>query len=196
LATYQAIAATGQGIIKLLADACPDEFEGAGFELYQMKDFGSPMDEGVSLYLYRVAVNGSRRNLPPTLGPDGKRYRPPVPLDLFFLLTAWSKTAARQNRLLGWAVRTLQDFPVLHASLLNYYSPELEVFRPGETVELILDNLTLQDMSNMWFSSSKSAPQLSVGYIVRMVAIESSVEMSEHQPVQTREFDYGKVTAA
>lgn len=195
MATYHAISVTGQAIIKLLADACPPEFAGAGFELYQMKDFASPMDEGFSLYLYRMSVSGSRRNLPPTVGPDGRRYRPPVPLDLFFLLTAWSKTAARQHTLLGWAVRTLQDFPVLHANLLNHYSPEPEVFRPGETVELMLDNLSLQDMSNMWFSSSKFSPQLSVGYIVRMIAVESSVELEEHAEVQTRQFDYGKVTA-
>src|SRR5215216_5245028 len=125
MARHQAIATTGQAIIQLLADACPrPEFDAARFELYQLRDFQAPIEEGVTLFLYRVSINGSRRNLPPTVGPDGRRYRPPVPLDLHYLLTAWAKTAARQQRLFGWAVRALQDVPVLPASLLNHYAPE------------------------------------------------------------------------
>jgi hypothetical protein len=103
LATYQAISVTGQAILGLLADACPrPEFASARFDLYQVRDFQSPMEEGVSLFLYRINVSGSRRVLPPTVGPDGRKYRPPIPLDLYYMLTAWSKTAARQQRLLGW----------------------------------------------------------------------------------------------
>jgi hypothetical protein len=193
MARYQAIAATGQAILGLLADACPKpEFDGARFELFQAKDFQSPFEEGVTLFLFRLAVNGSRRNLPPTIGPDGKKYRPPIPLDFHYLLTAWAKTAARQQRLLGWAVRALQDVPVLPASFLAAYAPEPNVFRPGEAVELLFDTLTLQDLNNLW-GTFKISPPLSVAYIVRMMAIESEVELGDEGPlVQTRAFDMGK----
>lgn len=193
MARYQAIAATGQAILGLLADACPKpEFDGARFELYQAKDFQSPIEEGVTLYLFRLAINGSRRNLPPTVGPDGKKYRPAIPLDFHYLLTAWAKTAARQQRLLGWAVRALQDVPVLPASFLSAYAPEQNVFRPGEAVELIFDALTLQDLNNLW-GAAKIAPPLSVAYMVRMMAIESEVELAEEGAlVQTRAFDMGR----
>ncbi len=192
MARYQAIAATGEAIIGLLSDACAkSEFTGARFALYQPKDFESPLDEGVTLYLYRVSINGSRRNLPPTVGPDGKRYRPPIPLDFHYVLTAWAKTAARQQRLLGWAVRTLQDVPVLPASFLSAYAPEPDVFRPGEAVELIFDSLTLQDMNNLW-GTAKIAPPLSVAYLARMIAIESDVELPDAGlPVQTRALEMG-----
>lgn len=192
MARHQAIAAAGQAIISLLSDACPRaEFDAARFDLYQVKDFQTPMEEGVSLHLYRIAVSGSRRNLPPTIGPDGRRYKPPIPLDLHYLLTAWAKTAARQQRLLGWAIRTLQDAPVLPASFLNHYAPEPDVFRPQEAVELIYDTLNLQDMNNLW-SVMKLAPPLSVGYIVRMIAVESEIALDEAGPVQTRAFDLGE----
>lgn len=192
MATYQAIAVTGQALVGLLADACPQaDFPGARFDLYQPKDFGAPMEEGLSLYLYRIAVNGSRRNLPPRTDPQGRRFRPPLPLDLHYLLTAWSKTAARQQRLLAWAVRMLEDVPVLHANLLNSYAPEGEVFRPNESAELMFDQLSLADMNNLW-SASKFAPQLSVAYLIRMVALESTVELHEYQPVQTRAIDHGQ----
>lgn len=195
MATYEALAAAGQAIIGLLGDACPKpEFEGARFSLYQIKDFLSPMEEGLSLFLYRVAVNGSRRNLPPSIGTDGRRYRPPLPLDLHYMLTAWGKTAEKQQLLLGWAIRMMQDVPVLHASLLNDYASDAQTFRPGETIEIILDPLNLQDMSNL-ATLTKLNPPLSVTYVVRMVSVESKVALEEADLVQTREFALGKVSA-
>jgi len=192
MARYQSIAAAGEAILGLLRDSRPrPEYESARFDLFQLKDFQAGMDEGLSLYLYRIGVNGSRRNLPPTLGLDGKRYRPALPLDLHFLLTAWAKTAAVQQRLLGWAVRALQDVPVLPASFLNNYAPEPEVFRPNEAVELIFDPLSLADMNNLW-GAAKTTPPLSVTYVLRMLAIESEVEIAEGGDlVQARGFDFG-----
>ena len=83
MATYHGIAAVGQSILSLLAEGSPrPEFEGAEFKLYRSQDFKSPMKEGVSLYLYRITVNPSVRNVPPRLGPDGRYYRPSLPVDL------------------------------------------------------------------------------------------------------------------
>lgn len=191
MATYQAIAATGQAILALLADARPKpEFSGSRFELYQLTDFQSPMEEGVSLYLYRVAVNSARRNLPPTVGPDGQRYRPAIPLDLHYMLSVWAKTAVKQQRLLGWAIRLLEDVSILPTGLLNNQSKELEIFRQSETVEMILEQINLQDWNNLW-SVTKINPPLSVGYVARMIGIESTVALTE-VPAQTRDFAFGK----
>jgi hypothetical protein len=193
MGTFQAIAATGQAMLGLLSDAVPrDQFPNAQFELYQMSNFQQPMEEGISLFLYRVAPNTSRRNLPPTTGPDGRRFRPPIPLDLYYIATAWAPTAERQQRLLGWTVRMFEDVPILPTGLLNNFGPEPEIFQPGETVELILDALTLQDFNNFW-GVSKASLQLSVGYIARMLHIQSSMAISEYAEVQTREFGLGKV---
>ena len=191
MATFHAIAATGQAIISLLADACPKpEFGAARFELYQLSDFQSPMEEGVSFYLYRIAVNGARRNLPPTVGPDGQRYRPAIPLDLHYMASAWAKTAVKQQRLLGWTIRMLEDVSILPAGLLNHQGPELEIFKQNETVELILEQITLQDWSNLW-SATKTNPPLSVGYVARMISIDSTLAIPE-VTVQTRDFGFGK----
>jgi len=192
MGTFQAIAATGQAMLGLLSDAVPrDQFPNAQFELYQMSNFQQPMEEGTSLFLYRIAANTSRRNLPPTTGPDGRRFRPPIPVDLYYIATAWAPTAVRQQRLLGWAIRMFEDVPVLPTGLLNNYGPEPEIFKQGETVEIILDSLTLQDLNNFW-GVSKSSLQLSVGYIARMLFIQSSMAISEYAEVQTREFGLGK----
>ena len=193
MGTFQAIAATGQAMLGLLSDAVPrDQFPNAQFELYQMSNFQQPMEEGISLFLYRIAANTSRRNLPPTTGPDGRRFRPPIPVDLYYIATAWAPTAVRQQRLLGWTIRMFEDVPILPTGLLNNYGPEPEIFRQGETVEVVLDSLTLQDLNNIW-GVSKSSLQLSIGYVARMLHIQSSMPITEYAEVQTREFGVGKV---
>jgi hypothetical protein len=193
LGTFQAIAATGQAMLGLLSDAVPrDQFPNAQFELYQMSNFQQPMEEGISLFLYRIAANTTRRNLPPTTAPDGRRFRPPIPLDLYYIASVWAPTAVIGQRLLGWTIRMFEDVPILPTGLLNNYAPEPDVFRPDETVEIILDSLTLQDFNNFW-GVSKASMQLSVGYIARMLHIQSSMPMTEYAEVQTREFGVGKV---
>lgn len=191
MATFQAIAATGQAMLGLLADAVPKpEFANSQFELYQISNFNNPMEEGVSLYLYRIAVNGTIRNRPPVTGPDGRRRRPPIPLDLHYVLSVWARSAVKQQRLLGWTIRMFEDVPILPTGLLNNYGPEPEIFQPGETVEIILESLTLQDFNNLW-SATKTALPVSVGYVARMVGISSELLLTEAAEVQTRDFKTG-----
>jgi hypothetical protein len=194
MATYPAIAITGQAILKLLTESCPRaEFGAVSFELFHVGNFSQPrpMDEGISLFLYRLGVNAARRNLPSQVKLNGLRYRPPLPLDLYYLLTAWAKSAAKQQRLLGWAMRVLEDTPLLPSGLLNDVGPEPEIFQPNETVEIIYEPLSLQDMYNIW-SVLKASPQLSASYVVRAVSIDSTVLITEAALVQTRALDFGE----
>jgi hypothetical protein len=196
VATHQAIAATGQAILGLLADSCPKpEFDGARFELYQPSNFQKPMPEGISLFLYRVAVNLAQRNQATRPRADGWRPRRPLPLDLYYLMTPWSPTAERQQRLLGWAMRTLEDHPILPSGHLNHYAPEANVFQPAETVELFYEPISLQDMVTIW-DVFKPNQQLSITYVVRMVSIESTQGTREGEPVQTRVIEVGPWAAS
>ncbi len=166
-------------------------FSNVGLELYQAANFASPMQEGLSLYLYRVATNVSRRNLPPGRGADGKRYRPALPIDLFYMLTPWGQTAEQQPVLLGWAMRVLEDSPIIPSGYLNKFSSD-ETFHPSETVELVLDALSLQDINNIW-NGFKPNMYPSVAYVARLIVLESRIPIAEGGPVQTREFDMTKV---
>ncbi len=193
MATYQAISLTSQAIVGLLYDACPrEQFPNAQFQLFEANDFNSPpIEEGCSIYLYRVATNMTRRNLPPRLSIDGKRYRPSLPLDLFYMLTAWAKTAAQQHSLLGWAMRVLEDTPIIPAGYLNQYIPD--TFYPNETVELVTEPLSTQDNYNIW-NGFKPNMHPSVAYVARLIQVESTVLMAEGEGlVQTRELNFNKV---
>ena len=191
MATYPAIAATSDAVLGLLQSAAVGtEFDGVAFAHYQSGDFESPMSDGVSLYLYRVTVS-SNRNLPPQVGPDGRRYRPPIPLDVHYLVTAWAETAVRQQRMLGFTIRTLEDTPILPAGVLNQHSPEPNVFRPEETVELVYESLTVQDVGYIW-DVAQTKEQPSAPYVARMVEIESPVALDEGGLVQTRELQFAQ----
>jgi hypothetical protein len=177
VATHNAIAAIGQAILGLLATAqSSPEFADARFELYQGHNFQSPMDEGICLYLHRITPSSNIRNLPTRLAPNGKRFRPSLPIDLHYLLIAWASDAEKQQRLLGWAMRQLENTPILNASLLNQHRPEPDTFDPTESVELIMDNVPVVDMAAIW-EGVQHQMQLSVPYVARTVRIDSDVEI-------------------
>jgi hypothetical protein len=194
VATYQAIAATSEAIRGILkSTAAESEFASMAFELSQASDMQKFPDQAtVALYLYRVVVNNAQRNMLPRPAPNGHRRRHPLPLDLHYLLIAWVADAAKQQRLLAWCARVLEDTPIVPSSLLNAAGPEDNVFFPDETVELTYDPLSLQDLYNVW-QVAQHNQQPSLAYVARMVRIESSTTLSEHAPVQTRDFGMGKV---
>jgi hypothetical protein len=162
------------------------EFDGVEFAHYGSASFHTPMSLGLSLYLYRISVSANR-NLTCRVGPDGIRYRPPIPLDGHFLVTAWAEDPIKQQRMLGFAIRTLEDTPILPAGVLNQHSPEPDVFRPDETVELVFESVSVQDASYIW-EVAQSKEQPSATYVARMIELESTVPVDGAKMVQTREF--------
>ena len=193
MASPNAIAAVGQAILTLIAGRVPrDEFASSRFELYQAKDFQSPMEEGISLYLYRVSPAGEIRNYPPRIAPDGRRYRQVLPINLHYLLSSWAREAAKQQRLLGWAMRIIEDTTILPAGLLNQGGPEPDTFRNGETVDITMETISIYDMGAIW-DVAKPNTQPSVCYVARMVGVESPLEIPAAAPAQTRVFRTGEV---
>jgi uncharacterized protein DUF4255 len=201
MATYQAIAVTGNTIRNLLAESWPREaFPGAQFRLFQGANLVNPpfTDLGVSIYLYRVAYNTARRSLPPRKRLNGERFKSSLALDLYFLLTAWGRSAEQQWSLLAWALRAIEDTPVLPAGLLNQNAGSSEdgtppvVFGDDESVELLGETLSLPDMVSVW-EIAKHNQQPSVTIIARSVLIDSMVAMPEAGMVQTRGFDVAQI---
>jgi hypothetical protein len=195
MARYHAIAATSNAIRLLLENAAAtSEWSNAGFELYQADDLQHPVDTNkpkVSVYLYRILLSSVRRDRGPRIGRDGVHYQPSIPLDLHYLITAWSSDAKTAHQLLGWAIRMLADTPVLPVGLLNAYTAGTEVFAADETVELVWESLSLTDLYDIWHVSTQhQAP--SASYIARMVALDSEIPLDQGELVQLRQFDYAK----
>jgi hypothetical protein len=193
MATYHALAAVGESMRRLLDDACPrDDFPTSEFALIQAGQLqNAPIREGISLFLYRVSINGAGRNRAVRVTQDGRRFRSSLPVDLYYLLTPWAETAVKQQRLLGWAMRVLEDTPILPAGLLNHAGPEHDTFGPTETVEIVSEPMSVIDTANVW-EALKANWQLSVAYVARLVAIDSTLDFTTGPRVQGREFDMAK----
>jgi hypothetical protein len=195
VATYQAMASTSQAIASLLnAAAGGSEFDGVEVRLARGQDLLKPMTEGLSLYLHRIVVSTEHRNRRPRTGSDGVRRRPAVPLELHYLLTAWAAGAIKQQRLLGWAIRVLADTPTLPAALLNDAGPEHDVFTPDETVELLLEPLSIQDMSYLQ-ETVGGRREASATFLARVIELESIDPAPLEKLVQTREFQLDTIAA-
>jgi hypothetical protein len=188
------VAAVGEALLALLAAARPTpEFASAQFELYQGRNFATPMEEGICFYLHRITPGSNVRNLPPRVTADGRRFRPSVPVDLHYLLIPFARDAFKQHRLLGWAMRVLEDSRVLHASLLNQHGPEPDLFTPLESLDVLMEALPIQDIGSILEVTKPNIQQPVVAYVVRMVALDSEIEIVDADLVQTREFGMGKV---
>ena len=195
MATTQAIASTCEAVVRLLRSSYdPADFNGAtlDFQVYVAEDFNRPMEEGVSLFLYRVYQNGNNRTPAGRVLPDGRRQATKLPLDLHFLLTAWAKKASLQHQIAGWMMRVMEDNSTLPASVLNAF--QTNVFRPDEGVDVGLTELSVEDMFHVWEVMINHVYQLSVPYQARMIEIESSVTIGPlGAPVQERIADYRNI---
>jgi hypothetical protein len=195
MASELAIAAVARTLLRLLEEQCPrSEFSGTPrFVLLAGPDQGdTPVTEGFTLLLWRVTVNGTQRNQLPRRAADGSLRRPPLPVDLHFLLTPWAVEAERQLRLTGWTLRFMEDHSVLPAALLNQSLTRREraAFEPDEAVELFFDAPSLPDYLGLW-DKFRSRWQTGLTYGVRMVRLESPLMLQEAGRVRTRELRAG-----
>jgi hypothetical protein len=186
MAHYRAIAAALATIEGLLEERYPrDEegFQGAlDIKRIQPKDIenlGAGEPAGIGILLWRVGINQQRRMLPPRVNLDGIRFKSSIPVDLSVLLIPF----------LGWAMRALADAGPLVAAQLNEYLREDDIFADTEEVDLVCDPLPMADYLSLW-DRLKKFP-LSVNYLMRMVLLDSEIEMSEDPMVVEREFQMG-----
>lgn len=164
---------------------------GLDVAVYQGEDFrsegGNGVSTGVSLFLYRTVVNGTTRTPPGRRRPGGASQRTQLPLDLHYLLTVWADSASTQHQIAGWVMRVLETTPILPKGVLN--DIDGEVFRPDETVEIILNDLSNEDLFRIW--DILGVPyHLSIPYLVRNVRIEAEETVSREGVVERRIFDY------
>jgi hypothetical protein len=175
LATIHAIATVSGAILALLDRARRDDFKGAKLSVHKTSDLATPQPEGITLCLYRVNPNQTLRNPLPAAAATSRRTAPPLPVDLHYMVTAWAPTAERQQVLLAWAMRTLEDSPVLSAESLNRSAPVPAVFRELEAVELAREPASMEETARIW-EMIRAPLQPSVNYVARTVLLDPAGE--------------------
>jgi hypothetical protein len=193
VADYNAIRVVGDAIVAMLAAAARagparpgGVLTGAKFELINSKRLSeaASLETGVYLFLYRLQVSGARHQLPKRIDPaTGELHLRPLPVDLFYVLTASAPTVEMQHVLLGWAMREIANNPVLPSGLLN--AVHEGTFQPDETVELLHDSLSMEDLSNLW-KVFKTGFETCATYVARAVPIDSDLRIAQPGPVGSR----------
>jgi hypothetical protein len=142
----------------------------------------------VNLFLYESLPSGAWRNQPtPEQSKPGERGFPPLALDLRYILTAYapSDDGVEAHRLLGCALASLHDHPLLSRDELRAAVEHSDLHEQPERVRLSPHTLSLTEMSTLW-SMCQKAYNLSVGWQASVVLVESLRARSAALPVLTR----------
>lgn len=203
MATVDAVNAICDAIVHILQSSMAEQSAELGFtsisptfSVYQPEDFSNAnssrhVTSGASVFLYRVLPNLSHRTPSGDLLLDGRRQFSKLPLDLYLLVTIWGNSPSTQNRLVGWVMRTLEDYPLIPASVLNIGS-NTSIFEDHEAVELLLSEMDGDELLQLWdmLGGEGVFPyQITIPYLVRNLLLESRRVMSVGELVQVRTAD-------
>jgi hypothetical protein len=133
----------------------------------------------LSIFLVSVEINRVMRAPWSAVGSDDHRSH--LPLDLHFLLTPWASNAEHEQRILGSAMRCLDEHPMLSGPLLD--TTHGAGFAVDEALQIVPGDLGPDGIMRIWDTLDASY-RLSVPYIVRIVRIDSDVAPSD-PPVLT-----------
>jgi len=138
----------------------------------------------LSIYLYRILENPYTKNRFPLNGTGGKQRKPPLTLDLYYLVTPLVGTPREQQIVLGKTMQTLYDRAILESVDLPG-----SLGASGEEIRLILNPVSLEELTRVW-QALEISYRLSVCYVAR-VAIVNSEDEQFAQPVVYRRVTYG-----
>lgn len=194
MSDYTAIAGVSRSIRRLLRDRmespvdvtiAPPDVEISGMT-----------GKRLNLYLFKISENGFLKNQEiPGQGHPGSYGHPPLSLDLHYLLTAHGSkdTAAdgdlEAQQILGDAMRVLHDFPMITPSLHeddDDTKPRIldtSLVGEFERVKLVLQPMSLEDLSKLWAAMPEANFRRSVAYHVSVIQIESQRARRYPRPV-------------
>jgi hypothetical protein len=132
----------------------------------------------LTLFLYRVDFNKTMRAAWAGVGMyDGRSH---LALDLHFLLTAWAANAEDEHLIIGRAMQSIEDTPILSGPLLMAASD----WAPNECLQLVLEDIDTESLMRI-FDSLPVDYRLSIPYIARVIRVEGAPPAAE-PPVVTQ----------
>ncbi len=154
----------------------------------------------LNIFLYHAAPNAGWRNtgLPSRNRSGGRMANPPLALDLYYLLTAYGKENFEAEILLGYAMQSIHETPVLTRELIRkvlaappngggvVVAPALAALAASdlaeqvEQIKVTPQSLTIEELSELW-AALQANYRPSVAYHVSVVLIEST--FPSHAPL-------------
>ena len=159
------IAGTSATLRRLIEDqlVASGGLDGYDVQLFSTRNFTGTITNKVALFLYRVEVDESRRNIDlPRLAPNAPR-RQALGLELHYLLTVWGqRNAEGEQVMLARCMDILDRHALVSGPLLDPTYP----WEPEDSLRVAINHLSTEDMLRLW-DSLEPPYQLSVPYVVR-----------------------------
>lgn len=156
----------------------------------------------INLYLLEVREHAQMKNqMPPGQSAPGSYGRPPLSLELFYLLTTHVPSESGPEadlacqRMLGDALGALHDHPVIARSLLAITAHDRPIGVPiletglldeHEALKISLQPTSLDDLTKVWTALPDAAFRRAVMLTVSVVQIASVLPRLSPRPVTTR----------
>ncbi|GAC1628720.1 MAG: hypothetical protein NVS4B7_17730 [Ktedonobacteraceae bacterium] len=153
-----------------------------------LRESGSTVpSSSVSIWLYRVMRNEFTLNNRPNRTIPNQLPGPPIPINLYYLITPMNEDPELQQLVLGKILQVFNDYAILRGN-------DLQESLQGTTEELrlSLETLSLEELTRVWHSLQEPY-QLSASYLVQVVTIESSLDPVQASPVLTRNSTYAQI---
>lgn len=126
----------------------------------------------LSIYLYRIAEGAASKNQIPVQVDGIKVRKPPLALELLYLVTPLVGSPREQHVVLGKVMQVLHDRAILEGADLTG-----SLSAAGEELRVILKPVELEETTRVWQAMEMSY-RLSVVYLVRVAMIDSRREQS------------------
>lgn len=186
MSDYKVLAEVGQSLINVLWEqiqADPDLF--ALINSPSLISLESPAEHQenssdpalLSVYLYRITEDPYMKNRFPVEGNGGKVRKPPLSLDLYYLITPLLKAPRDQQIVLGKILQVFYDRSTLEGTDLPG-----TLGTTGEVVRVVFNTVPLQEVSWIW-QALETPYRLSVTYTVRVTLLDSTVEQLQSRVV-------------
>ncbi|MGA8432337.1 MAG: DUF4255 domain-containing protein [Candidatus Sulfotelmatobacter sp.] len=198
MSDYKVLAEVGQSLINVLWEqiqADPDLF--ALINNSSLISLESPAEHQenssdpslLSVYLYRIVEDCYMKNRVQVEGPGGSVRKPPMSLDLYYLITPLLKAPRDQQIVLGKVLQILYDRPTLEG-------PDLAgtLATSGEVVRVIFNTVPLQEVSWVW-QALETPYRLSVTYTVRVTLLDSTEQQFRQRVLLSKNTYAGKADA-
>ena len=165
------IAGASASVRRLLEDhlVATGGLDGYTVSLFSTRGFVSGLTNRVALFLYRVDVDESRRqvHLPRATPTAPSRFA--LGLELHYMLTVWgSQDPEGEQQMLSRCMDALERHSLVSGNLLH---PSY-TWEPQDALRVSLAHISTEDMLRLWDSLEPSY-QLSVPYVVRTARLSA-----------------------
>ena len=153
--------------------------------------------DGLNLFMYQVSPNTGWRNVDyPARDSEGERIRyPPLALDLYYLLSAYSQETFHAEMLLGYGMQLLHEVGVLPRNLVQTRLGDLEppedvlatseLAQQIEMIKIVPKSLSTEEISKLW-AAFQTNYRPTAAYQASVVLIETDRPPRSALPVRER----------